>query len=133
MSIIPNKGHLWNCRFISIEEMMMGGMFADVFVIYLSKSIVRLFLFFESWRWKRVPASVLDCIAPDPGIGCPLVKIHYQVNSNGDSWAVREEMPFISARDARRYAEKFAENCTINVRVNPTYRTETRFFGFDQK
>jgi hypothetical protein len=111
----------------------MGGLVLDIVVAYLYKSCVRIFEYVESARWKRTTASIVESSVVDPGIGCTVVKIRYQVDAEDKTWVEEEEIPFLSRRDARRFAVTFAPNRKVTVRVHPDSSTITRFYGIGQK
>jgi hypothetical protein len=111
----------------------MGGMFIDVFAMFVYKAIIRLFRFVESRRWRKVPAVILDASVEGGIVGCILVKVRYQVSADKQPWPLQDEVPFLSSWDANRYARKLVVNRSVMIRVHPDYTTETTFFESDQK
>lgn len=111
----------------------MGWLVVDIIVVYLFKSTVRVFRFFESLKWMRTRASLTDWAIIDPGWGCPSVKLHYEFVSNGLSTAGSDEIPFQIDWHAKSYAESLSRELRPIIRVDPRNPRETRFFEWDQK
>ncbi|SRR5216683_2760875 len=111
----------------------MGGFVLDIVIAFLFKSLVRAFRFIKSMRWDRKTASVTDCIVLDPFMGCPSVKVHYEVVSNDRSKEGRNEIPFFFDYSAKQYAQRFSNNPPVTVRVNPNNPEEMQFFDFDRE
>ena len=59
----------------------MGGLVIDIVVAYLYKGIIHVFEYVESARWKTTTASIIESSVLDPYMGCPSVKIRYQVDA----------------------------------------------------
>lgn len=114
-------------------EIKVAGFVLDIIVAYLYKSFIRVFEYIESSRWKRATASIVESSVLDPPIGCPSVRIRYQVDAEQNSWVTEEEIPFLVRRDAERFARKFSPNRKVSVRVHPDFSTATRFYEFGQK
>jgi hypothetical protein len=109
----------------------VGGFVIDIVVAYLYKSLVRLFEYVESARWKKTSALIVESSVLDPDIGCPSVRIRYrQIDAEP---VAEEEVPFFWRPDARRFSEKFPPGRQVTVRVHPEHPTITRFFGMGQK
>lgn len=109
----------------------MGGLVIDIVLAFLFKSLVRSFHFLKSLRWRRSTATVVDSTVLDPYIGCPSVKVHYQVSSDS-SLQGADQVPFYLRGSAKRYAQSFSRNLEVIVRVNPTNSGEMLFFPYDQ-
>jgi hypothetical protein len=111
----------------------VAGFVLDIVVAYLHKSFIRVFQYIESARWKRVTASIVESSVLDPPIGCPSVRIRYQVDAEHNPWVTEAEIPFLGRGDAERFARKFSSSRKVSVRVHPDFSTETRFYAFGQK
>ena len=111
----------------------MGGLVIDIVLAFLFKSFVRAFHFVKSLRWQRSPASVLKSTVLDPFLGCPSVRVHYQVVSTENSQQGWDEVPFCFRGSARRYAQSFSRNEVVTVRVNPDNSREMYFFPDDHR
>lgn len=111
----------------------MGGFVIDIVFMFLFKSFVRTLRFIKSSRWNRKTASVMDCIVLDPLMGCPSVKVHYQVVSIDRAQEGWNEIPFCFRRSAKQYAPRFSNNRSVTVRINPQRPDEMLFFEMDQK
>jgi|SRR6266851_6057190 len=109
----------------------MGGLVIDIVLAFLFKSFVRAFHFVKSLRWKRSTATVMDSTVLDPYMGCPSVKVHYQVSSDSSQQG-SDEVPFYLRGSAKRYAQSFSHNLVVTVRVNPNNSREMFFFPYDQ-
>jgi hypothetical protein len=109
----------------------MGGLVIDVVLAFLFKSFVRAIHYVKSLRWKRSTATVVDSTVLDPYMGCPSVKVHYQVSSNSSQQGL-DEVPFYLRGSAKRYAQGFSGNLAVIVRVNPSNPKEMFFFPNDQ-
>jgi hypothetical protein len=111
----------------------VGGLALDIVVAYLYKSIIRVFEYIESARWKRATALIVESPVLDPFMGCSSVRIRYQVDAEQNFWVTEEEIPFACRRDADRFALKLPPGRKVIVRVHPDYRTHTRFYALGQK
>jgi hypothetical protein len=111
----------------------MAGFVIDIVLVFLFKSLVRAFQFIESLRWDHRTASVLNCLVLDPLMGCPSVRVHYKIASNGCSQEGCNEIPFCFRSSAKQHAQRFPSNLQVTVRVNPNNPEEMQFFDFDQK
>lgn len=111
----------------------MGFFVVDRILMLLVKGTIRVLRFFQTSNWERVRASVIGCRARLPTCGCPIVRVRYNVISNGHSVECRDEIPFETLLSAERYVQKFFPNMLVIVRVNPKDPQETRFFELDQK
>jgi hypothetical protein len=111
----------------------MGGFVIDIVLMFLFKSAARLSHLLQSSKWERGTASVVERVVVAPVMGCPSVKVHYKVLPNDHSTEGWDEIPFLFRSSASQFAEKFAENIPVRIRVNPNKRGETRLFEIDQK
>jgi hypothetical protein len=73
----------------------------DIVVAYLYKGFIRVFEYVESARWKTTTASIIESSVLDPYVGCPPVKIRYQVDAEQDSSVTEEEIPFLGGETQR--------------------------------
>ncbi|MFZ1975560.1 MAG: hypothetical protein WAU89_22135 [Candidatus Acidiferrales bacterium] len=110
----------------------MGGLVIDIVLAFLFKSSVRAFRFVKSLRWKRSTAVVVDSTLLDLYMGCPSVKVHYQVVSNESRQQGSDELPFYLRASAKRYAQSLSGNLAVIVRTNPSNQREMLFFPYDQ-
>jgi hypothetical protein len=110
----------------------MGGLVLDIAVMFIFKSLIRAVRFLRSLRWKHVEATVVDSIVVDPDMGCPSVKVRYQIFSNGVSQQGVEEFPFFLRRSAKNYAKGFSENQLVVIRINSGDAREMLFASSDQ-
>lgn len=110
----------------------MGGLVIDIILAFLFKSFVRAFHFVKSLRWKRSTAIVVDSTVLDPYMGCPSVKVHYQVVSSESSQQGSDEVPFYLRGSAKRCAHSLPRNLAVIVRINPSNTREMVFFPYDQ-
>ncbi len=110
----------------------MGGFVLDIALMFLFKSVLRAIRFLKSLRWNRSTATVLDSTVIDPDIGCPSVKVHYQIVANGGSQQGEDDVPFFLRRSAKSYALNFSENRAVVVRINPANPKEMLFAPSDQ-
>ncbi|HEY6846759.1 MAG TPA: hypothetical protein VI320_11140 [Terracidiphilus sp.] len=111
----------------------MGGLVLDIVVMFIFKSSVRAIRFLKSLRWNRSIATVLDSTLVDPDMGCPSVKVHYQIASHGDTQQGVDEVPFFLRGSAKSYVRNFSRNQTVVVRVNPGNPDEMLFAPSDQR
>jgi hypothetical protein len=111
----------------------MGGLVLDIAVMFIFRSLVRIARFLSSLGWSRNDATVLDATVIDPDMGCPSVKIHYQVVSNGRTQQGEDQIPFFLRTSAKSYARSLAEKRSIVVRINPANPRQTLFTPSDQK
>lgn len=110
----------------------MGGFVLDIALMFILKSMVRAMRFLKSLRWDRSAATVLDLTVIDPDMGCPSVRVHYQIVANQGSQQGADDVPFFLRGSAKNYAQNFSENRVIVVRVNPGNPKEMLFAPSDQ-
>lgn len=110
----------------------MGGFVIDIVLAFLFKSSIRAFHFVKTLRWGRSTGTVLGSTVLDPYMGCPSVKVHYQVVSSESPQEGSDEVPFYLRASAKRYAESVSRNLAVIVRVNPEKPREMLFFAYDQ-
>jgi hypothetical protein len=104
----------------------------DRVLMYLIKSVVRVFHYFRSSNWERTRALVTSHIVLDPFLGCASVKLFYKYDSNKGPAIGWDLIPFQGALHAKYYAESFTHNLPRIIRVNPKNTQETHFFERDQ-
>jgi hypothetical protein len=109
----------------------MGGLVIDIVLAFLFKSFVRALRYVKSIRWKRSTATLVDSTVLDPYMGCPSVKVRYQVSNDG-SQKGSDEVPFYLRGSAIKYAERFSGDLGVIVRVNPSNPRDMFFFPYDQ-
>ena len=105
----------------------------DTLLVFLVKSAVRAFHYFQSSKWEHTTAFVTGQVVQDPIWGYPSVKLHYRFDSNGHSTKGWDVIPALSLLEARNNAESFRHNLPVTIRVNPKNPQETHFFEHDQK
>jgi len=110
----------------------MGGLVLDIVVMFIFKSFVRAMRFLKSLRWNRSIATVLDSTLVDPDMGCPSVRVHYQIASNGNTQQGVDEVPFFLRGSAKSYVRSFSRSQAVVVRVNPENPHEMLFALSDQ-
>ncbi len=110
----------------------MAGLVLDIVVMFIFKSFVRAMRFLRSLRWNHSTATVLNLTVIDPDMGCPSVRVQYQLVSNGSSQQGVDELPFFLRGSAKRYVEEFPKSRDVVVRVNPGNHREMLFVPYDQ-
>ena|ERR1035437_3163976 len=105
----------------------------DKLLTYSFKSALRVFHYFESYKWERARALVTGQVVLYPIWGCSSVKLHYRFDSEGRSIKGWDVIPFPALPQAKTYADSFSHNLPRIVRVNPKNSQETHFFELDQK
>jgi hypothetical protein len=111
----------------------MGWLVIDIIVVYIFKSAVRVFHFFESLKWERSRASFTHWEVVDHGWGCPSVKLHYAFTARGNPSAGSDEIPFYMRWHAKTYSNSLSCSLRPIIRVNPRNQHVSRYFDFDQK
>jgi hypothetical protein len=111
----------------------MGGLVIDIFLMFFVKAAIRTFRFIRSERWVRTVARILDVTLLDPDMGCPLIRVDYQVIFDDQTLSGREEIPYCFRWSAKQYAQLLSRNPILTVRVNPDNPEEMRFFELDQE
>lgn len=111
----------------------MNGLVIDIVLVYAFKSIRHIVRFFESIRWHRRSAAVLQVDVEDPFWGCPSVNVSYQFVSNDMKQNAYAEIPFLFRWSAKRYARRIKKATGVIVRVNPGSPRKTMLFDFDQR
>jgi hypothetical protein len=104
----------------------------DRALMYLIKSVVRIFHYYKTSSWEQTTALVTGHIVLDPFFGCPSLKLFYKYDSNEGPAKGWDLIPFQSRPHAKYYAESFSHNMPRTIRVNPNNPWETQFFERDQ-
>jgi hypothetical protein len=110
----------------------MGGFVIDIVLDFLARIIARFLDWSRSSRWDRKTARVVNATATDDLMGCTVVKVCYQIDSETCHPERTEDIPFLLIGSARQYASEFSENPRIIIRINPENAEESRFFESDQ-
>jgi len=110
----------------------MGGLVLDIVVMFIFKSFVRAMRLLKSLRWNRTKATVLDSTLVDPDMGCPGVRVHYQIASHGDIHQGVDELPFFLRGSAKSYVQRLSRSQAVVVRVNPANPKDMLFAPSDQ-
>lgn len=132
-TLLQAYNHIFRLRFRDVRRTdQMGGFVLDIVLMFIFKSVVRAIRFLKSLRWNRSAATVLDLTVIDPDMGCPSVRVHYQIVSSGGSQQGADEMPFFLRGSAKSYVRNFSKNQPAVVRVNPGNPNEMLFAPSDQ-
>src|ERR1700723_505260 len=105
----------------------MAGLVIDIVLAYMFRSLVRTFHFVKSLRWSRVDGITLESTVLDPYLGCPSVKVRYQISTDASQewW---DEVPFYFIGSARIYAKELRHDMGVIIRVNPNNPRKAFFF-----
>ena len=113
---------------------MGASLVIDIYVMFLWKSILRIFWLLKSSKWDRIAALLVYAGSSIPDWGCPVVNVSYKLASQDTGFQQgTTEIPFIFRGSAEHYARKFSEERPVTVRVDPKNPKRTLLFGHDQK
>lgn len=104
----------------------------DIFLAYVVRGVIRVFLYFSTGNWSRSMALILRARELGPGWGCTSVKLDYRFNLNGVEMEGSDIKPFLSGWHSSSHAKSFTHNVPRTIRVNPKNPQQTHFFEMDQ-
>jgi Protein of unknown function (DUF3592) len=96
------------------------GFFADLYLVYLFKVLVRGVKFYGNQHWPSVEGIVTA--TPNSsmaGWGCPTVEIPYKYRVNGELYTGLHEEPFLLSDSRTEYAARFRAGSKLLIRVKP--------------
>jgi hypothetical protein len=94
-----------------------GGVFADVFIVYLVRMLWRLATLLRSRRWTKVNATVLGCHLNKSAYNS--VSVDYEYEVDGQKRAETFLKPFIWDSSAKVYADQFGRGTAFKIRIKP--------------
>jgi hypothetical protein len=97
----------------------MGGIFVDVFVSYVYRSVSRRFRARNGATWPSLVAEVKSSTSFRGGFGCAAAMIVYTYVIDEHTFAGANEVPFISPSSAETYASNFPAGSNVIVRIDP--------------
>jgi hypothetical protein len=95
----------------------MGGLFLDIFIVYVFRMLRRLASLLRSRRWGKEIAAVSDSHLNDSLYNS--VNVEYEYAANGQEYVGSFEKPFILDSSAKAYAEQFARGMEFKIRFKP--------------
>ncbi len=99
----------------------MGGLFLDIWIVYLSRLLLRLWRSWGSSTWKKLEAKV-DSSLVLKGSGfwdCTTVEIAYSYNFEDQTFSATDSKPYLITRFAEQRVERFRSGEIAVIRVNP--------------
>jgi hypothetical protein len=97
----------------------MFGWFADVYIEYLFRVIVRAIRVVRSRDWPVSRATVLSAECPRADYGCTVAAVYYEYMVDGRKYGGGFEKPFIVQESGERFAGAFIKGAEFAVRVDP--------------
>ncbi len=97
----------------------MGGLFIDIFVVYLVRILYRSRRRLGTSAWDLREAKVVSISRPPAGYGCPVVEVVYSyAESDRTCWG-SADIPFIWRSSADDYVGRHPVGSVLVVRVKP--------------
>lgn len=98
----------------------MGGLFIDVVIAFLIKSVLRVRRTWGSSRWQRVKGRI-DSSSLEGGwvLNCPTTEVAYTYEFAGQTYSAIDCKPFLIESSAKVELEPFRPGEHAVVRVNP--------------
>ena len=110
----------------------MGGLFIDIVIVFIAKSLLRGIAYVRSRRWDRRNATLREVSVLHYAFGCDCVRARYVVEGSARGVESIEEIPFMLPTNGSLLASRLGYLRAIVVRVNPVRAAESRFFLSDQ-
>jgi hypothetical protein len=96
------------------------GLFADLYLVYLFKILVRWAKFYGSQHWPSAEGIVTSTPSPStPVWGCRTVEIPYEYRVNGELYTGLHEEPFLLMDSLTKYAAQFTARSKLVIRTRP--------------
>jgi len=112
---------------------MGASLVLDILLVFLWKSILRIFWLVRTSEWARNNAIVTCAHLSIPDWGCPVVKLSYKLVTHDEHQEGTSEIPFFFMGSAKQCARMFSDANPVIVRVDLANSQRTRFFCIDQK
>ena len=96
---------------------LMGGLFLDIYVVYIVRLLWRLVGLFRSRRWEKATATVLGTRTNASLYSS--VSVDYEYAVDGQKFADTFVKAFIWDSSAKAYADQFAKGMSFTVRIKP--------------
>ena len=97
----------------------MGGLFVDIYIIYVFKAIVHWLRVRGSEKWPFADATVTAPPTSSHGYGCPKVEIVYSYRVEGELYTGIHEEPFLLTDSLTDYVARFGVGSSLVVSVKP--------------
>lgn len=97
----------------------MGGLFLEIYFVYIVRMFWRLVSLLRSRRWNTANATILGVHLNTKGHVSNSVSIDYEYAVDGQKRADTFLKPFIWDSSAELYASEFTPGMTFKIRVNP--------------
>lgn len=97
----------------------MGGLFVDVFVLYLIRILHRAWRKRGTSKWDLKQAKVVTISCPPAAYGCPVAETVYSYTLGDRTCRGSDDIPFIWRVSADEYVRKHPAESVLDVRVNP--------------
>ena len=96
----------------------MGGLFLDVYIVYLFRIFWRLANLLRSRKWTKATATVFGSHT-DRSVYSS-VDVDYEYAVNGQKYADSFTKPFIADSSAKAYGDQFARGTEFKIRIKPS-------------
>jgi hypothetical protein len=108
----------------------MGGLFIDVYIVWLFRSIQRVLRLRGTKGWKTV-AGVVRAVYYSPLYST--VQVTYTYAVDGEPYAGISEKAFLVDNSAQQYQKDFVVKSPILIRVSPTDPNQSAIRDEDQE
>ena len=97
----------------------MGGLFVDIFVVYLVRILYRAWRKRGTSTWDVREAKVESISRAPTGYGCPVVNLVYSYAAgDGNGWG-STDIPFVWLSSADDYVQRHPVGSSLAARVKP--------------
>lgn len=97
----------------------MVGWFADIFVEFLVRVVMRMVRIFRSRSWPTVTGQVTDSRYQKAGYGCDVAEICYKYRVYGELYTGMYVKPFISSMRGEDYVARLPVGTELVLRIKP--------------
>lgn len=97
----------------------MVGWFADIFVEFLVRVVMRMVRIFRSGSWQTVPGEVTDSTYQSASYGCDVAEICYKYRVDGELYTGMYVKPFISSMRGKDYVARLPVGTELVLRIKP--------------
>jgi hypothetical protein len=97
----------------------MGGFFADIFVEFFVRVVMRMVRIFSSRSWPTLTGEVTASNYQKASYGCDVAEISYKYRVDGELYTGMYEKPFISTVHGEDYVARLPSGTEMVLRIKP--------------
>jgi len=97
----------------------MAAWFIDIPIEFVVRAAVNAYRNRGVQEWPQVEGKVKSSDCPLKSAGCPLVRIEYEYQSNGETFLGMHTKAFMTRRAAEAYTQLLPPEKAVKIRVKP--------------